>query len=58
MVKLRNINAEELQEKLYPFKIMIPNCANFCHLDASYVRIYVKNKNYLERLKYALNQLI
>ena len=54
MVKLQEINAQDFQEQLLPFKIMIRNCSNFTFLDDSYVRIAIKESKNLDILKKAL----
>lgn len=57
LVKLKNIKAKQLQEKLKPFKIMIRNCENFDFLDDTYVRIAVKSSSNIEVLKKALEKI-
>ena len=57
LAKLKKLKANELQEKLKPYKIMIRNCENFDFLDDRYVRIAVKSTNNLEVLKKALKQI-
>jgi threonine-phosphate decarboxylase len=54
LIKLKTINAIELQNRLLPYKIMIRNCSNFDGLNNHYVRIAVKDKSSIERLKEAL----
>jgi len=54
MVKLHKINAEQFQEKLLPYKIMIRDCSNFKFLDNSFVRIAVKGREALKILERAL----
>ena len=57
LARLKTLKANELQEKLKPYKIMIRNCENFDFLDDSYVRIAVKSTNNLEVLKKALKEI-
>ena len=57
LVKLKNIRAKQLQEKLKPFKIMIRNCENFDFLDDTYVRIAVKSSSNIEVFKKALEKI-
>ena len=57
LVKLKNIKAKQLQEKLKPFKIMIRNCENFDFLDDTYVRIAVKSSSNIEVFKKALEKI-
>ncbi|SFV60208.1 L-threonine 3-O-phosphate decarboxylase [hydrothermal vent metagenome] len=54
MIKLKNLSAQEFQEKLIPYKIMIRDCYNFKFLDKTYVRIAVKSKQALKELEKAL----
>lgn len=57
LVKLKNISASQLQEKLKKYKIMIRDCSNFDFLDSSYVRIAVKSNEANVKLKEALESL-
>lgn len=57
LVKLKNIDAKQLQERLIPYKIMIRDCSNFDFLDSSYVRIAVKNKASIKALKTAFDRI-
>lgn len=57
LVKLNQINAKELQNRLIDYKIMIRDCSNFDFLDNSYVRIAVKNKNSIKVLKQAFKEI-
>ena len=57
LARLKTLKANELQEKLKPYKIMIRNCENFDFLDDSYIRIAVKSTNNLEVLKKALKEI-
>ncbi len=57
LIKLKDITADELQEKLKKYKIMIRNCSNFDFLDETYVRIAVKSKNDLNIFKEALTHI-
>ena len=57
LAKLKTLKANELQEKLKPYKIMIRNCENFDFLDDRYVRIAVKSMDNLEVLKKALKEI-
>jgi len=54
LAKLKNINAEQFQDKLKKYKIMIRNCENFDFLDDSYVRIAVKSEKSLKHFNEAL----
>ena len=57
LVKLKSIRAEELQEKLISYKIMIRNCSNFDFLDESFIRIAVKSKKSIKSLKKAFKEI-
>jgi len=57
LVKLRYLNAFELQERLMPYRIMIRNCVNFDFLDARFVRIAVKERESINRLEEALCEI-
>lgn len=57
LVKLRDINAARLQERLAKHKILVRNCANFDTLDDSYVRFAVKDMLSIETLREALCDL-
>jgi len=57
LIKLKNIDAKQLQKKLIPYKIMIRDCSNFDFLDSSYVRIAVKNKASIKALKTAFDRI-
>ncbi len=54
LIKLKNIDATELQKRLLPYKIMIRDCHNFDGLNNHYVRIAVKDNYAIKRLKEAL----
>ncbi len=54
MVQLKTINAQEFQELLKPYKIMIRDCTNFDFLDDEFVRIAVKSTKNIDKLKEAL----
>ncbi len=53
LVKL-NIEAEEFQKLLIPYKIMVRDCSNFDFLDSSFVRIAIKDDLSIKRLKEAI----
>ena len=57
LVQLKNINANEFQELLKPYKIMIRDCSNFDFLDDSFIRVAVKSEKYLNKLKIALENI-
>ncbi|MEA3352991.1 MAG: aminotransferase class I/II-fold pyridoxal phosphate-dependent enzyme [Campylobacterota bacterium] len=57
MVELKTINAQQFQEVLKPYKIMIRDCSNFDFLDDSFVRIAVKSQKDLTKFKEALECL-
>ncbi len=57
LVKLKDMDATELQKALSKFKILIRNCANFYPLNSSYARIAVKSRGDLDILKEALLSL-
>jgi len=57
MVQLKTINAQEFQELLKPYKIMIRDCSNFDFLDEEFVRIAVKSTKNLEKLKKAFDSI-
>ena len=56
LIKLKNMKAKEFQNKLTEHKILIRDCSNFDYLTKYHVRIAVKNRNYLYKLKQALDQ--
>lgn len=51
MVKLKELNAEALQKKLKPYKVMVRDCANFDGLDNTFVRIAIKDMPSLKILE-------
>jgi len=55
LVELQGITAEELQEKLLPYRVMVRNCENFDGLDKYHVRIALKEVEKLQRLKEVLH---
>lgn len=55
LAKLKNQNANELQQKLLKDKILIRNCSNFDFLDDSFARFAVKEKKQLQKLNKSLN---
>jgi len=57
LVQLKDINAQEFQELLKPYNIMIRDCSNFDFLDDSYVRIAVKSMESLDRFQKALKNI-
>jgi len=57
LVQLKNIKAQEFQELLKPYKIMIRDCSNFDFLDEEFVRIAVKSTKNLDKLKEALKSI-
>ena len=50
LVQLNNITAQEFQNLLIPFKIMIRDCSNFDGLDSSFARIAIKDMASIETL--------
>ena len=54
LVQLKTINAQEFQELLKPYKIMVRDCSNFDFLDEEFVRIAVKSTKNLDKFKEAL----
>ncbi|MCK4441146.1 MAG: aminotransferase class I/II-fold pyridoxal phosphate-dependent enzyme [Sulfurovaceae bacterium] len=54
LVKLKDINAQNFQQKLIPYKIMIRDCSNFDFLDSSFVRIAIKDDLAIDRLREAI----
>ena len=57
LVKLKDIKAKELQERLKPYKIMVRDCSNFDYLDDRFVRVAVKSSNANDSLKRALKHI-
>lgn len=57
LVKLKNIKANELQQYLAEYKIMIRNCSNFDFLDDTYVRIAIKSRKSIKALNHALCEI-
>jgi len=51
LVELYGITAEELQERLTPYRVMVRNCENFDGLNKYHVRIALKEVEKLQRLK-------
>ena len=58
LIKLKNTNANILQNHLKKYKIMIRDCSNFDFLDDTYVRIAVKNEKSIQTLKKALDTFV
>jgi threonine-phosphate decarboxylase len=57
MIQLQNISANDFQEKLKPYKIMIRNCKNFDFLDDSFIRIAVKSHSDIQRFEKVLKAI-
>lgn len=57
LVKLKDIKAKELQEKLLPYKIMIRDCSNFDFLGKKHIRIAVKSKKSIQLLNKAFEDI-
>jgi len=57
LVKLSSLDAQTLQQKLMPHRILIRDCTSFDFLDSSYVRFALKDKHSHKKLKKALNAL-
>ncbi|QDF29131.1 aminotransferase class I/II-fold pyridoxal phosphate-dependent enzyme [Halarcobacter anaerophilus] len=57
LIKLKNIDADTLQNHLKKYKIMIRNCDNFDFLDKSFVRVAVKEKKSIKLLQKALDRI-
>jgi len=57
LAKLKDKTAQQLQEHLKTYKILIRDCSNFDFLDNSYVRFAVKSEKQLKVLQQALNQI-
>jgi len=51
LVELQGITAEELQERLTPYRVMVRNCENFDTLGKYHVRIALKELKKLQPLK-------
>ena len=51
LVKLKNIDAPTLQERLKRYGVMVRDCSNFDHLDSSYIRIALKEPKSMEILR-------
>jgi threonine-phosphate decarboxylase len=57
LAKLKDITAQQLQEHLKEYKILIRDCSNFDYLDNTYVRFAVKSEKQLKVLQQALISL-
>ncbi len=57
LTKLKDKTAQQLQEHLKAYKILIRDCSNFDFLDNSYVRFAVKSEKQLKILQQALNSI-
>ncbi len=57
LIKLKNLKANQFQELLKPYKIMVRDCQNFDFLDDSYVRIAVKEKSKMKILAQVLKDI-
>jgi threonine-phosphate decarboxylase len=55
LVKLRGIDAYELQKRLTPYRILIRNCENFDGLDRYHIRLAIKSEESIRILQKALN---
>jgi len=51
LIELQGITAEELQERLTPYRVMVRNCENFDALGKYHVRIALKEIEKLQRLE-------
>jgi len=51
LIELQGITAEELQERLTPYRVMVRNCENFDGLGKYHVRIALKKIEKLQQLK-------
>ena len=57
LVQLKDIKANQFQELLKPYKIMIRDCTNFDFLDDSFIRVAVKSEKSINSLKTALKNI-
>ncbi|MEA3498490.1 MAG: aminotransferase class I/II-fold pyridoxal phosphate-dependent enzyme [Campylobacterota bacterium] len=57
LVHLKGIKANQFQELLKPYKIMIRDCSNFDFLDDSFIRVAVKSEKNIISLKKALEDV-
>jgi len=57
LLKLKEIEAQELQESLKPYRILIRDCSNFDFLDSSYIRVAIKSRESIKRLEDALCEI-
>jgi len=57
LAKLKNMKANEFQNRLNAYKILIRDCSNFDYLDDSYVRIAVKSEKHLKHFQAALTSI-
>ncbi len=57
LVQLKEIKANQFQELLKPYRIMIRNCSNFDFLDDSFVRVAVKSEKHINKLRVALGEI-
>jgi len=58
LVRLKTMKANEFQDKLKPYKIMIRDCSNFDFLDDEYIRIAVKSQKDMEKFKEAVKNIV
>ena len=57
LVQLKDIKANQFQELLSPYNIMIRDCSNFDFLDDSFIRVAVKSEKSINSLKIALKKI-
>ncbi len=57
LLKLKGIEAQELQESLKPYRILIRDCSNFDFLDSNYIRVAIKGRESIKRLEDALCEI-
>ncbi len=51
LIRLKNIDAKEIQYRLKRYKVMLRDCSNFDGLDSSYIRIALKEPKRMEILR-------
>ncbi len=57
LVELKDIKADQFQELLKPYKIMIRDCSNFDFLDDTFMRVAVKSEKDIIKLRIALQNI-
>ena len=57
LLKLKGIEAQEFQEALKPYRVLIRDCSNFDFLDNKYIRVAIKSRESILKLEEALCEI-